>query len=60
MANEKIELVFDLEKETKNTFRYAERERDGKPKVVGTIYLQKYLAKALGKEILVTIKEVVK
>jgi hypothetical protein len=35
-------LRFDFERETKNTFRYEERERKSLPKAVGTIYIQKY------------------
>jgi hypothetical protein len=34
-------LTFSLERETKNTVRYAE-QTDGKPPAVGTIYVQKW------------------
>jgi hypothetical protein len=34
-------LTFSLERETKNTIRYAE-QTDGKPPAVGTIYVQKW------------------
>jgi hypothetical protein len=34
-------LTFSLERETKNTVRYAE-QTDGKPPAVGTIYAQKW------------------
>jgi hypothetical protein len=35
-------LTFTLERETKNTIRYAEHT-DGKPAAIGTIYVQKWL-----------------
>ena len=50
-----IVLKFDKEKETKNTVRYQEQERDGEPKLVGTLYLQKFVAKTLGETVTVTI-----
>jgi hypothetical protein len=34
-------LTFSLERETKNTVRYAE-QTGGKPPTVGTIYVQKW------------------
>jgi len=40
---EKQILKFKVEKETKNTFRYAEVS-EGKPPVLGTIYIQKWLS----------------
>ncbi len=36
-----FEADFELEKETKNTVRYAE-VTDGKPPIVRTIYVQKW------------------
>ena len=36
------ELAFTLEKETKNTIRYAE-DTSGKPPAIGTLYVQKWL-----------------
>jgi hypothetical protein len=42
----KQNLTFTLERETKNTIRYAE-DADGKPPAIGTLYVQKWL---LGKE----------
>jgi hypothetical protein len=39
-------IPFTLERETKNTTRYQE-DADGKPSVIGTLYIQKWL---LGKE----------
>jgi hypothetical protein len=39
-------ITFTLERETKNTIRYAE-EADGNPPAIGTLYVQKWL---LGKE----------
>ena len=35
------ELTFKLEKETKNTVRYAEVLEDGEDPVIGTLYVQK-------------------
>lgn len=35
-------LTFSLERETKNTVRYAE-QTDGKPPAVGTIHVQKWV-----------------
>ena len=43
---EKQTLTFTLERETKNTIRYAE-DADGRPPAIGTLYVQKWL---LGKE----------
>ena len=37
-----IKASFELEKETKNTIRYAEKPEVGKPPVIGTIYIQKW------------------
>jgi len=36
------ELNFTLERETKNTIRYAE-DATGKPPAIGTLYVQKWL-----------------
>ena len=38
---QKTKLTFTLEKETKNTVRFSEDVREGKPSVVGTLYIQK-------------------
>jgi hypothetical protein len=50
-------LTFSLERETKNTVRYAE-QTDGKPPAVGTIYVQKW---AMGqnppKTLVITVSE---
>ena len=50
-------LTFSLERETKNTIRYAE-QTDGNPPAVGTIYVQKW---AIGddppKTLTVTVSE---
>jgi hypothetical protein len=37
-----IKASFELEKETKNTSRYAEKPEAGKPPAIGTIYIQKW------------------
>jgi hypothetical protein len=39
---EKQTFTFTLERETKNTIRYAE-ESNGKPPAIGTLYVQKWL-----------------
>lgn len=51
---EKTIILFTVEKETKNTIRYAE-QTDGKPPIVGTLYIQKW-AKP-GVALVVTIEE---
>ena len=54
---ESQKLSFTLERETKNTIRYAE-DASGKPPAIGTLYVQKWL---LGndppKNLIVTISE---
>jgi hypothetical protein len=35
-------INFKLEKETKNTYRYQEVPDEGKPPVLGALYLQKW------------------
>jgi len=35
-------VLFDEERTTKNTVRFAEREAEGQPPAVGTIYVQKW------------------
>lgn len=39
----KHELTFKKEKETKNTVRYQEQSDPGKPQIVGTLYIQKWV-----------------
>ncbi len=39
---ESQKLSFTLERETKNTIRYAE-DTSGKPPAIGTLYVQKWL-----------------
>ena len=57
MTKEKpFSATFKLEKETKNTVRYAEEAEDRRP-VVGTVYIDKYeLPKPFSDEIKVTIE----
>ncbi len=51
------ELTFTLERETKNTIRYAE-DANGKPPAIGTLYVQKWLlGTAPPKSLIVTISE---
>jgi len=35
-------LTFTREKETKNAVRFQEEERAGQPKVIGSLYVQKW------------------
>jgi len=44
---EELTVVFENERDTKNTRRYAEVPGDGPP-VVGTIYVQQWALKQLG------------
>lgn len=39
-----MKVKFQKEKETKNTVRYQEVVDEGKPPVIGTLYLQKWFA----------------
>lgn len=50
-------IRFKKEKETKNTVRYIE-ETDGKPPIIGTLYVQKwFLGKTPPETITVTIEK---
>lgn len=42
MPQEKIQ--FEFEKETKNSVRYKEVPEEGKPPIVGSLYVQKWFA----------------
>jgi hypothetical protein len=50
----KIERDFELEKETKNTIRYAE-VAEGQPPIIGTLYVQKWALKGSPKKLKVMI-----
>ena len=39
-----MKVRFEREKETKNTVRYQEVTEQGKPPIIGTLYLQKWFA----------------
>ena len=39
-----MKVRFEREKETKNTVRYQEVPEEGKPVIIGTLYLQKWFA----------------
>lgn len=41
---EKVTVVFAREKETKNTVRFQEKPAEGKPPIIGTLYVQKWFA----------------
>lgn len=45
--SEKFTVLFEYEKATKNTFKYAEKPEPGQPPRIGTLYVQKW---ALGSE----------
>jgi len=38
------EIIFEKEKETKNTIKFSEKQEKGKPPVIGTLYVQKWFA----------------
>jgi len=40
--SESFRLVFELEKETKNTFKFEERPESGQPPRIGSLYVQKW------------------
>jgi len=48
-------LKFELERETKNTYRFKEITK-GTPPVVNTIYIQKWALEEPAKELVVTIE----
>ncbi len=39
-----MEITFLKEKETKNTVRFQEQPAEGKPPVIGSLYVQKWYA----------------
>ena len=56
------EVIFEIEKETKNTIRYREVEGQEPPKV-GTLYIQKWVLRRLNggeppKKIKITVEAV--
>ena len=51
----KVERVFEMEKETKNTVRYTEVS-EGQPPIIGTIYIQKWALKGTPKKVTVTLE----
>ena len=51
----KLERLFEVEKETKNTIRYAEKA-EGQPPVIGTIYIQKWAMKGTPKQVKITLE----
>ena len=48
-------LKFELERETKNTYRFKEIT-EGNPPIISTIYIQKWALKEPVKELTVTIE----
>jgi hypothetical protein len=51
----KLERVFEIAKETKNTIRYAE-VAEGQPPVIGTIYVQKWALTGTPNRVKVTLE----
>lgn len=45
---EKVKVTFEVEKETKNTIRFAEKVAKGKPAYIGTVYVQKHTLAQVG------------
>ncbi|HTD48836.1 MAG TPA: hypothetical protein VK881_16335 [bacterium] len=37
-------LIFEKERETKNTIRYQEKPAEGQPPIIGTLYVAKFWA----------------
>jgi hypothetical protein len=55
----KLEVVFEKDKDTKNTLRFKEVPGEGKPPVMGSIYLQKWFTGDSDiKKVKVTVEEV--
>lgn len=50
-------VKFEYEKETKNSVRYKEVPEEGKPPVMGTLYVQKWFA-ASTKTLQVTVEKI--
>jgi hypothetical protein len=48
-------LHFTKEKDTKNTVKYEEQPAAGEPKIIGSLYLQKFFA-GDAKEVTVVVK----
>ena len=44
MIMSKQQVKFEFEKETKNSVRYKEVPEQGKPPIVGSLYVQKWFA----------------
>lgn len=49
---EKVTVTFEKEKETKNTVRFQEKPGEGKPPVIGSLYVQKWFANGRDKLVL--------
>jgi len=54
--SEKIELLMELEKETKNTYRYAVVQEGGKPPAVRTVYIEKWAVPSHPDKIKLTVE----
>lgn len=52
-----MEILFEKERDTKNTVRYAEVVPETSDAIVGTLYVRKSVAAGLGDKIKVTIEK---
>ena len=52
-----MDIRFEFEKATKNTYRYAEAPEVGKPAVIGTLYVAKWAYPNQPQVLTVTVKE---
>lgn len=50
-----VDAIFVLEKETKNTYRFAE-VAEGKSPIMVTAYIQKWLFKTVPKKVKITVE----
>ena len=58
MGSKQVEktLTFELERDTKNTYRFQEAAK-GEPPLIGTLYVQKWAFETTPQTITVTIKD---
>ena len=42
---DRVTIQFTKEKETKNTIRYQEQPEEGRPPIIGTLYVAKFWAR---------------
>lgn len=49
-------IIFKLEKETKNTYKFEEKPEPGQPAIIGSLYVQKWVFEQKPEEVSVTLK----